>query len=96
MRRHILAKQHLTPHTAGANSDVIAEDLVGLHDTGTTSRYLQLPARMTGFRRSDLLDQALYHDRAFWTPLNTLSAGAVLSAGRAGMTAAARWGVGEV
>jgi len=63
MRRHILAKQHLTPRTAGANTDVIAEDLVGLHATGTTSPHLQLLARMTGFRRSDL-DQALYHDRA--------------------------------
>jgi hypothetical protein len=62
LRRHLLAKQHLTPRTAGPNTEVIADDLVGLHATGTTSPYLQLLARMTGFRRSDL-DRALYPDR---------------------------------
>ena len=62
MRRHLLAKHHLTPRTAGTNTEVIAEDLLGLHATGTTSPYLQLLARMTAFRRSDL-DRALYGDR---------------------------------
>ena len=37
VRRHFLVKQHLTPGTAGASMEVIAEDLVELHATGTTS-----------------------------------------------------------
>ena len=62
MRRHLLAKQHLTPHISG-RTKVIAEDLVGLHATGSTSPYVQLLARMAGFQRSDL-DRAPYHDRS--------------------------------
>jgi hypothetical protein len=63
MRRHCLAKQHLASGAGRATIESIAEDLVGLHATGTTSPYLQLLARMPGFQRSDL-DRALYHDRS--------------------------------
>jgi hypothetical protein len=37
VRRHFLTKQHLTLRTAETKAERIAEDLVGLHATGTTS-----------------------------------------------------------
>ncbi|HEU4542149.1 MAG TPA: winged helix DNA-binding domain-containing protein [Jiangellaceae bacterium] len=62
VRRRLLKKQKLTDDGA---ADVVAvcDDLVGLHATGTTSPYLQVFARLPGFRRADLED-ALYRDRS--------------------------------
>lgn len=59
LRRHVLVKQHLTGEDPAADVVTVADDLVGIHATGTTSPYLQLLARVPAFVRADL-ENALY------------------------------------
>ena len=54
----VLAKQHLTAESAGADVLAVADDLLGLHATGTISPYLQLRARKRAFTPEEL-DQVL-------------------------------------
>lgn len=53
----MLAKQHLTAESAGADVLAVIDDLVGLHATGRLSPYLQLRARKGAFTAEELADR---------------------------------------
>ena len=63
----VLAKQHLAAAAKEGDAIRVAEDLLGLHATGSRSPYLQLRARIPGFTREHL-DAALDEGRAAKVP----------------------------
>ena len=63
----LLAKQHLAAESAGGDIAAVADDLLGLHATDRGSPYLQLQARIRGFR-AEHLDTVLDGGRAARIP----------------------------
>jgi hypothetical protein len=61
--RHVLAKQHLSPGSAGADVVTVAGDLIGLHSTSPISPYLSSFSRLRSFR-PEQLDRELYERRS--------------------------------
>jgi hypothetical protein len=61
--RHVLAKQHLAPGSAGDDVVSLATDLIGLHSTSPLSPYLSSFSRLRSFR-SEQLDRELYERRS--------------------------------
>lgn len=63
VNRMVLRKQHLAEDSRARDVLRVADDICGLHATGTVEPYLSLFARMPGFEKGDL-DQELYVDRS--------------------------------
>ncbi|MFX0077316.1 MAG: winged helix DNA-binding domain-containing protein [Candidatus Hermodarchaeota archaeon] len=61
--QHILKKHHLTDDTKIIDILQIADDLCGLHATGTIEPYLTLYARTSNFKKEDL-DKQLYVEKS--------------------------------
>jgi hypothetical protein len=59
VNRFVLHKQHLTPESATSDLVQITRDIAGLHATNSTTPYLSLFARASGFAR-DHLEHHLY------------------------------------
>lgn len=59
VRQHILFKQHLDGTRSTADIVQVSRDIAGLHNTGPSTPYLSLFARVPGFSR-EMLDDAMY------------------------------------